>query len=388
VRISFSSVLNKETHNKKVIMKNFNKVIASALPYYKTWKQLASREKEILTEKTLLAEKLIRIREGMNAGDWRDSDKGLGGGVYSGNVNIYFVPASLKAIYNILKREYSKELKEISEKNNLTSLLYILNSFSGEKSKEMEELIDCWSQARNHFKVSLSCDEIRKRLKTFIEENEYLSEEDINIIHSLPITDRCTIEDFISGNKNPDILREGLEFYALSLDSDCKPVEVINSDTGFGFLLDEMNIKEMEEAVKAASLNYPLGLMTGGGLLTANPSLSEDKNLWKFLTVTSYHGTVVWSWQMTMMEKGLLYQSKEISSINKNLSDKMISLATELIKIENTIGEMRNFELWTIKGDREKFVAVPYGEGSETESNAVQLWSTVALSLANPFNVP
>ncbi|MEQ8170402.1 MAG: hypothetical protein ABRQ38_16065 [Candidatus Eremiobacterota bacterium] len=388
-RTVFSSVLNKETDNKKNIMTNFNKVITSAIPYYETWKQLSSREKETVAGNKALAEKLIRIKEGMNAGDWRDSDKGLGGGVYSGNVNIYLVPASLKAIYTILKREYSKELKDIAEKNNLTSLLHILNSFSGEekKSREMEKLIDCWSQARKHFKVSLSCDEIKKRLKFFIEENNLLSDYDRNIIKELPVTVDCKIKDFIEGQK-PDILKEGMEFYGISLDSECKPVEVMNSDTGFGFLLDEMDIKEMEEAVKIASLTYPLGLMTAGGLLTANPSVSEDRNLWKSLTVTSYHGTVIWSWQMTMMEKGLLYQAKKTASINKELSDQMIYLATELIKIENAIGEMRNFELWTIKGEKDKFIAVPYGEGSETESNAVQLWSTVALSLLNPFNVP
>jgi len=383
----FSPVLNKETHNQKAIMKNFNKVITSALPYYEIWKELSSGEKDVLPDNKLLAEKLIRINKGMNAGDWRDSDKGLGGGVYSGNVNIYLVPASLKAIYNILKREYSEELKDIAEKNNLNSLLRMLNSFSGEQSMEMEEFINCWSQARNHFKITLSCDEIRKRLKNFIKQNKDLTAHDIKIMKNLHVTDDCTIKEFIEGHM-PDILRDGLEFYGISLDSDCKPVEVINSDTGFGFLLDEMNIKEMEDAVKTASLNYPLGLMTGGGLLTANPSLSEDRNLWKSLTGTSYHGTVIWSWQMTMMEKGLLYQSKKIASINKKLSENMTSLATELIKIENTIGEMRNFELWTIKGDKDKFIAVPYGEGSETESNAVQLWSTVALSLLNPFNVP
>jgi len=150
-------------------------------------------------------------------------------------------------------------------------------------------------------------------------------------------------------------------------------------------------MEEMEHATRVASLNYPLGLMTGGGLLTANPALSGSRELWQILGFGAYHGTVVWSWQMAMMEKGLLYQSRKLPSRGQFRAVKdMQNLAKRMIEIENKLGEMRNFELWGVKIDSTsgEIRAVPYGEGAEAESNAVQLWSTLALTSVNPFEFP
>ena len=168
-------------------------------------------------------------------------------------------------------------------------------------------------------------------------------------------------------------------------------MEVINSDTGFGFVLDELSIEEIENLYKTALLNYPLGLMTDGGLLTASPALSNNKELWEILSPGAYHGTVIWSWQMTMLEKGLISQAYKMPTTDQlYIVPLMYSLAAKMIEIENNLGTMRNFELWGIEPDYAsgKIKAVPYGEGAEAESNAVQLWSTLALTMVNPFMFP
>ena len=41
---------------------------------------------------------LIALKNGKKAGQWRDSDFGLGGGIYPYDINAIFVPSALKAI--------------------------------------------------------------------------------------------------------------------------------------------------------------------------------------------------------------------------------------------------------------------------------------------------
>lgn len=397
--VNRSEVLEKETDNRLAIVKNFNMVLEKSLPYFKTFKELTAEIPDLTEEgNKKLIEKLVRINYGEKVGDWRDSEGGMGEGVYPGNVNVYLVPGALKAIYKVLQNIYGtigsvEELKIMGEKHGLLSLLEILNSFKDNRSTFFEEFINCWSGAREHFRVKLSMTEVIKRVKNYIEGNQDFSEEDRKLILSLPVSfsETCKIGEFIENIKCPDMLKEGVEFYALSIDEEGHPVEVINSDMGFGFVMDELDIKEMEEAVKVASLNYPLGLMTEGGLLTASPALSNNKRLWQILGPGAYHGTVVWSWQMAMLTKGLLYRSGTLPSRALSvLVGEMRNLAAKMLNIENAIGEMRNFELWGVKPDYEtgKMVATGYGEGSETESNAVQLWSTLALTMVNPFMFP
>ncbi len=396
-----SSMLGKTTDNKIAIMKNFNKVLEKSLPYFETYREIikdACEENFTEKEHEVLVKKLIRIHEGEKVGDWRDSETGMAMGVYPGNVNLYLVPASLKAIYSILRGDYAsfdtiENLKLLAEENGLNHIMKMLDTFTDENiSSDFNEFIRVWKKAEEFFRVKLSCEDMRKRVKDFIYENPEFSPDDRNVLLSLAVSfqEICTIKEFIEG-KTPDILKDGLEFYALSLDEDGKPVEVINSDTGFGFILDESDMEEMEHATRVASLNYPLGLMTGGGLLTANPALSGNRELWQILGFGAYHGTVVWSWQMAMMEKGLLYQSRKLPSRGQFRAVKdMQNLAKRMIEIENKLGEMRNFELWGVKIDSTsgEIRAVPYGEGAEAESNAVQLWSTLALTLVNPFEFP
>ncbi|THC97142.1 hypothetical protein EYZ11_003357 [Aspergillus tanneri] len=48
--------------------------------------------------------------------------------------------------------------------------------------------------------------------------------------------------------------------------------------------------------------------MTDAGLVVANPAYGGDPVYAKNFTTGAYHGTVVWSWQLAMMAKGLEYQ--------------------------------------------------------------------------------
>ena len=185
---SYSSVLDKHTDNKIAIMKNFNKVLEKALPYFKAYKNFTEenypdgdfREKE----ENIIAKNLIRIHKGEMTGDWRDSNTGLGLGVYPGNVNLYLVPAALKAIYAVLKNHYGffdsiGNLKKLSEENNLHALLEMVNTFTEDNtSRAFYDLIKCWKDCRNYFKVTLTPEDIRKRVLTFINENPGFSEKD------------------------------------------------------------------------------------------------------------------------------------------------------------------------------------------------------------------
>ena len=60
-------------------------------------------------------------------------------------------------------------------------------------------------------------------------------------------------------------------FYALALNADGSPVRVINSDAGFDLLFGSPDAARLGIEVEAMMRPFPAGLMTGIGLLVANP---------------------------------------------------------------------------------------------------------------------
>jgi hypothetical protein len=57
-------------------------------------------------------------------------------------------------------------------------------------------------------------------------------------------------------------------------------------------------------------------------------------------------------------------------------------------RTEEKVGDMVNFELWTYGIEDGKMKPLPYGQNAsdETESNAIQLWSTVGISVAEEYD--
>lgn len=356
--------------NVEAVLKNFNNVLRKSQKY--------ARSRNPAT--------FIRIQEGEKVGDWRDSPGGLGNGVYPGSVNVHLVHNSLAAIKKIIDSGlYSKrQLETICEEHNLNFIHDAIKS-----PRKLDNYVEVWKQGRKKFEVNLSPDQVRNRLKDYMESHPMEADEKQNLL-GREIEDGITIKDFIYGNKTPGVLKDGLSFYALSLDENKKPVEVMNSDTGFALFNGNPEPREIRKILKTVNLPYPLGLSEKGGLLTANPVFSSDKSLRKSLDRNAYHGTVVWSWQMALMEKGLIKQIDRFSSdpSKKQLVREMYETLAKLRKMERNSGNLVNSELWTHKMVDGEMKPVAYGSeaSSETESNPVQLWSTVALSTMEGYD--
>lgn len=78
------------------------------------------------------------------------------------------------------------------------------------------------------------------------------------------------------------------------------------------YLLNTTDNAQLSKFLNATATNirrtFPAGLMTDVGMLIANPAFGNDPVYASNWTTGAYHGTVVWSWQLAMMAKGLELQ--------------------------------------------------------------------------------
>lgn len=355
----------RDERNISSLLRNFNYIIGKTEKYGKTGDPAF----------------LIKINDGIDVGDWRDSGAGLGWGRYPGSINVSMAGNCLEAIRRILESGiYSmEELVEISDTNNLRNLSAIL-----ENPEILMNYIESWKKAGRHFEVRLSPEEVRERIINYLK-NAPLESGERDLLFSTTVEEDVTIRDFQEGSQIPEMLKTGIQFHALSLDENLKPVEVMNSDSGFSLFFGEPESEEIEEILKTITLPYPLGLALPGGMVAASPVFSHNRHLWKALDENAYHGRVVWAWQMFLMELGLCRQIRRFRKDDKHrkLVKKMSDGLKKLRKMEETAGNLSQSELWTHEVINGELKPVAYGikNISETESNPVQLWSTVGIAV-------
>jgi hypothetical protein len=291
--------------------------------------------------------RLISIGKGGNVGNWRDSDDGLGGGRYPADVNSTLVPEALESIAAV-------------------SSFFPRGLPSGAKLDRLERQ---WSKASGLFAVSLTAAQLRDRVGGYLRDGG-LKPEEKTLFLKEDIGDGTTLKDFLDG-RTPEILKGGLEFPALSLDSRGKPVPVENSDAVFSLFLGRDSDQEAEKILPIFSLPFPLGLRTDAGMLTANPALSPTRRHWETLGASDYHGEVTWVWPQMMLEMGLLPREAK--------SEKAAELARRYQKIQSSVGGLALNEVYSWQVEDGRLKAIPMGqrEGSDVDGNPDQLWSNV-----------
>jgi len=106
-----------------------------------------------------------------------------------------------------------------------------------------------------------------------------------------------------------------VQFHAVALEgnNNLSKVEVMNTDDCFRhFLLNTTNDAQLTPFLNQSATNirrtFPAGLMTDAGMIVANPAFGADPVYARNFTTGAYHGTVIWSWQLAMMAKGLEMQ--------------------------------------------------------------------------------
>jgi hypothetical protein len=283
---------------------------------------------------------LIALQPGTAAGDWRDSENGLGGGRIPYDVNAALVPAALEAAARLYE-----------------SPLFDPDPALAARAKSYA---DAWRSAASLFRVEVSEADARARVTAFAIEQGIDPAPAVASIHG-PVT-----------------------FDSIALDAAGKPIPVLHSDVAFTWLYDAPSSDAIERSARRLFAPFPAGLVTPVGVVVADPAYAADAELRAMFTRHDYHGTVVWSWQEALIAAGIdrqLARADITPAARRALQDAEVEL-WKLIRGTQALG-MGTAELWSFATDGGRFSLVPFGEGhgDADESNAVQLWSTVYLAV-------
>jgi len=153
---------------------------------------------------------------------------------------------------------------------------------------------------------------------------------------------------------------------------------------------------------------FPAGLMTPQGMVVANPALSGSDVLIANFTNAAYHGTVVWSFQLAMMAKGLERQLARCNGSGNGNGNASTTTTTtpawcSTSSVHNNVLRAYNLlwdsieanaaqlqgEVWSwTYSNATGFVTTPLGAlppppgvGAGTESDVRQLWSLTFLAV-------
>ncbi|WP_368565182.1 hypothetical protein [Pseudoxanthomonas sp. UTMC 1351] len=313
------------------LARNFDFVLQSAQPFAQ---QPAARN-------------LMSIKAGRNTGQWRDSEDGLAGGRYPYDVNAVFMPAALEAIARFREAGLLRPYLSASQQQALSKARVWTAAWS--------------THAPPLFRTELA-----------------------------PMAARAAIVRYAKAlNIDPapalaSLLRSGLRFDALALDAEGKPIPVLHSDGGFALLFQRPDAAALDVMVDSMLRPFPAGLLTGAGLVVANPAYADAEIATKFGR-TAYHGTVVWSWQQALLAAGLAHQL-ERDDLPAATRARLRDAQARLWQAIDATRAMRTSELWSWSYTDGRYKPEPFGQsrGDADESNAAQLWSTVYLAIPAP----
>jgi hypothetical protein len=294
---------------------------------------------------------LIHLKDGQVVGEWRDSEFGIGGGRIPYDVNTALVPAALNAIASLASAGFFPEHADWNE----TAAQYA----------------QVWEdQTLSFFEISVPAAEARDLVDSYVSNN------------SLPFPSHA------------DTINSTVTYHALSLDgnNNQSQVKVMNTDDCFRlFLLNTTSDSQLSSFLSQTAdhiLNpFPVGLRTELGLVVANPAYGGDPVYAANWTRADYHGTVVWSWQLSMMAKGLERQIGRCQDEklqwcgNETIKGKVVQAYNVLWDtIEANQAYLTN-EVWSWTFSDGAFEFTPFGDLSTTESDVVQLWSLTFLAV-------
>lgn len=301
---------------------------------------------------------LMHLKDGQVVGQWRDSTYGIGGGRIPFDVNTGLAPAALRSIASL------------SDAGILDFNATLVNSYA-----------QVWEDSTlKFFEVSIPSSNAQSLLKTY------------------------ATNSGISGLDPQTGLIDGdVNFHAISLDGNngLSQVQVMNTDSCFRlFLLNTTNQAQLTALLNSTANNirqtFPAGLMTDVGMLIANPAYGDNPIYAANWTTSAYHGTVVWSWPLAMMGRGLELQLSRCDSTavpdfcSDNVVYSNIKAAYNALwdSIEaNSAHLSTEVWSWTYNADEKKFDYIDLGAlppppgSSPTESDIVQLWSLTFLAV-------
>lgn len=290
---------------------------------------------------------LIALKPGHDAGQWRDSNDGLGGGRYPWDVNAVWMPAALRALGRFAD---SGLLNACATPAQLRQL------------REAAARADAWEKnASALFAVTLPHERAIAQIRGYAAK--------------------------IGVDAAPALASLGagaLEFPAIALDAAGKPVPVLHSDDGFALLFGHPDAAALERSASSLLRPFPAGLLTDIGMLVANPAYANAEQQARFGN-NAYHGSVVWAWQQAVWAAGLQRQLVR-DDLPAPTRAHLLEAQTRLWRAIHAADAVRTSELWSWSYADGHYRIAPFGASAADadESNAAQLWSTVYLAVGQP----
>lgn len=293
------------------------------------------------------AANLISLNPGMDAGQWRDSNEGLGGGRFPYDVNAIFVPAALDAA---------------AAMDRAGLLAPYMTAGDRQAFAKLSSIEAIWrTRAPQLFAMTIPADRARATVMAYAAK--------------AGVSASAAVEA---------IGKDGLHFNAIALDAQGTPVPIENSDEGFALLFGRPDDAALATAAEVIGKPFPAGLMTGAGMLVANPAFASDALAAKF-GPNAYHGTVIWSWQQALAAAGLERQLAR-PDVSPAVRAKLRVTQQCLWRAIAATRQVQSSELWSWRYAGGRYEVAAFGASGRDvdESNAAQLWSTVYLALKRP----
>jgi hypothetical protein len=293
------------------------------------------------------AQNLISLKPGFSAGQWRDSNDGLGGGRFPYDVNAVFVPAAIEAAHRFFASGLLDPYLDTADRG----------IFSG-----AESMARIWrDKAGSLFDVAVASATARRDIARYAADLNLSGDAALRSVGNTPV-----------------------HFHALSLSADAKSIPIVNSDEGFELLFGNPGPTALRQAVTAIMRPFPAGLLTEVGVVVANPVYATPA-IKAQLTSSAYHGTVIWSWQQAVLAAGLQRQLRR-EDLPSSVKQLLREAESQLWSAIRSAHSLRNSELWSWTFASGHFHIAPFGAkaADADESNAAQLWSTVYLAMPDP----
>jgi hypothetical protein len=308
---------------------------------------------------------------------WRDSNVGYAGGRYAMDVNAIWAPHALDAMARVLDALRTvgllseRVVRDAAARGDSAVLARYVRDPGA-----LRAAVDRWRGAEKHFVVRLTPDEVRERVG--------------QRLAALPEAERAHWNEVLA-TTHAD--REPLEFLALSLDAQGRPIGVANSDVATRLFLGELGrptgaSDSTEQAavlrdVRTFVRRYPVGLLVDGvGPVVANDAYATPA-VWQAFERDRYHGPrVVWGRENNLFLLGALGRSRRAASAGANASSASSAydreLSAAIAQVASAVDASGfHSELWSYELRGGRIVPVRYGSGSD-----VQLWSTTDLAVS------
>ncbi|PTB70187.1 hypothetical protein BBK36DRAFT_1164743 [Trichoderma citrinoviride] len=328
---------------------------------------------------------LIALKPDQIVGQWRDSTYGLANGRIPFDVNCALAPAALYAISSLAAMPG----------------VYPNNSFTRNWATEAARRAKVWEdKTLQFFQHNITTQTAKTRLKQYTNKSTFYKGPTNGDSVSNYSTDGTVID------------------YGLAINSTTTPeiIPISHTDTAFRhYLLNTTDDEQLTTFINASAnailRPFPAGLSTPVGVVVANPALSDNGVLIANFTNSAYHGTVIWSWQLALMAKGLERQLARCHGANVTDIPSSVVDATAIPKFcsnKGVLGAVKSAynKLWDMIDDNAEqlesevwswtynegssrgfefsplgVLPPPPGVGGGTESDVRQLWSLTFLAV-------